>query len=287
MNKPLQSDMVYYSSLNDWFTDNAFRSFSIKFVVSGKIYYKIDHTEHVIEGGHYMLACQQPDVKAYFESKQGVQSFCIDICPNTISQVFSSLTDKNPDMENYLSGYFKTPEFYESIYQINNHPLDGKLRGLARLLENESYVNLTDEWFFEVAENIVEQEFSNYMIINSLNSLRLSTRKEILRRLHIAKEYIQDNFLTIQNIAEIARACNMSEYHFFRCFKRAFGLTPNTLLTDLKMQFAKKALSENPELKVTDVAMVLNYPDVYTFSKAFKRYFSVPPTSIRVSAELA
>jgi AraC family transcriptional regulator len=45
LNKPLDCDMIYYSELQDWYTENAFRSFSVKFVVDKNIYYNIDGAE--------------------------------------------------------------------------------------------------------------------------------------------------------------------------------------------------------------------------------------------------
>jgi hypothetical protein len=72
LNKPSDSDVVYYSELNDWFTHNAFRSFSLKYVVNRCIYYKVGNKEHAVNEGNFLLACKQPDVSAYFDSKKTV-----------------------------------------------------------------------------------------------------------------------------------------------------------------------------------------------------------------------
>ena len=69
LNKPSDSDVVYYSELNEWFTRNAFRSFSLKYVIDRCIYYKVGNKEHAVNAGNFLLACKQPDVNAYFDSK--------------------------------------------------------------------------------------------------------------------------------------------------------------------------------------------------------------------------
>src|SRR5205085_12275952 len=89
LNKPLDSDMVYYSELNEWYTDNAFRSFSVKFVIDQSIYYKIEGIENEVPANNFMLACKNSDVKAYFYSKKPVKSICVDICSATIYECFS------------------------------------------------------------------------------------------------------------------------------------------------------------------------------------------------------
>ncbi|HEY6502768.1 MAG TPA: hypothetical protein VIZ28_02220, partial [Chitinophagaceae bacterium] len=92
LNKPSDSDTVYYSELNEWFTGNAFRSFSLKYVVDRCIYYKAGNKEHAVNAGNFLLACKQPYVSAYFGSKQKVKSICIDICPATVAEAFTVLT---------------------------------------------------------------------------------------------------------------------------------------------------------------------------------------------------
>lgn len=280
LNKPHDSNMIYYSELNQWFTRNAFRSFSVKYVLENSICYKIHNTEYIVNGGQYLLACKQPDVKAYFDSARLVRSICIDICPQMMSEVFTVLTDKkSPDLDNYLDNHFTHPNFFESINSVQ-HPGTGTLlRELAHqvMLTNEGRVN--DEWFFLLIEQIVHQEYENYLSLNNLRFLKGSTRKEILRRVKIAREYIDLNFLNIDHIREIARLANMSEYHFFRCFRQAFGNSPYQYILSRKLELGKHLLL-NGGSKIVQVAADCGFPDIFTFSKAFKRYYKISPSQL-------
>jgi hypothetical protein len=94
LNKPADTDRVYYSELTEWFTNNAFRSFSVKYVVEGAITYRCGQKEYKVEKDHFLLTSKQPFVKAYFESRQPVKSICIDICPSSIAETFSVLHHK-------------------------------------------------------------------------------------------------------------------------------------------------------------------------------------------------
>ena len=105
------------------------------------------------------------------------------------------------------------------------------------------------------------------------------TRKEIFRRLKTAKQYIDEEFLCIDEISQVAKICNMSEFHFFRSFRQAFSITPYQYILHKRLQLAKELLLGD-QLSVTQIAGHCNFPDVFTFSKAFKRKFKIAPSGI-------
>jgi AraC family transcriptional regulator len=279
LNKGGDLDAVYYSELNEWFTSNAFRSFSLKYVIDKYIYYRVNNKEYKVHAGNLLLACKEPFVRAYFGSAQIVKSICIDICPATVAEVFTILTEKSdPDLDNYCSGYFKMPEFFETIYPAGATVFARKLNELVQAIYNRSVESLINkEWFFDLAEKIVLQEYGNYLALNNLCSVKLETRKEILRRLHSARQFMDGQFLFINEIKEAALACNMSEFHFSRSFKQAFGVTPYHYLLEKRLDYAQKMIEEGT-MTITAIAAHCNFPDIFTFSKAFKNKFHVPPS---------
>jgi AraC-like DNA-binding protein len=278
LNKPLNSDVIYYSELNEWYINNAFRSFSIKFVIDNCIYYKVDRIEYAVTSNTYLTACKYPDVKAY--NKLPIKSICIDICPQTVAEAYAILTTGNEDFDTYLSGYFKSPEFYESLHSVYNTSIGEKLLELHELIRTEENIQVNKEWFLDLAERMIFQEYSNYLSLKEISCVRPSTKKEILQRLQRAKEYIDANFLQIAEIKEVAEHCSMSEYHFFRRFKEVYSKTPYQYITEHKMQLAKQLLLEKNHT-VSDVAILCSFPDVFTFSKAFKKFYGIPPSMAR------
>jgi AraC family transcriptional regulator len=279
LNKPSDSDVVYYSELNDWHTGNAFRSFSLKYVVDRCIYYKVGNKEHSVTAGNFLLACKQPDVSAYFDSQKTVKSICIDICPATVAEAFTVMTAKNnPDLDNYLAGYFKVPEFFETVCPVRSAGFGSKLNDLVSAIKNGDMQHyLGKEWFLDLVEKIIYHEYGTYLSLNNINAVRLDTRKEVLHRLRIARQYMDDEFLSIDDIHQAASVCNMSEFHFFRTFKQAFGSTPYQYVLTRRLNLAKE-LVETGEMSMTAIAAYCNFPDVFTFSKAFKRQFNLAPT---------
>ncbi|MGC4034869.1 MAG: AraC family transcriptional regulator [Chitinophagaceae bacterium] len=282
LNKPVDTDVVYYSELNDWFTTNAFRSFSLKYVVDKCIHYKVGNTEHSVNAGHFLLACKQPHVKAYFDSKTIVKSVCIDICPATVAEAFTVMNaQEDLEFENYLARHFKAPEFFESVCPVGNTSIGKILNGLIKAIRNgeaEDVVNR--EWFLELIEQVVSHEYGNYLALNGLHSVKADTKKELLRRLSKGRHLIDENFLNIGGIPEIAVASNLSEFHFFRSFRQAFGITPYQYLLNKRLDCANELLKQNG-MTITEISLHCNFPDLFTFSKAFKRRYGIAPSRIK------
>jgi AraC family transcriptional regulator len=279
LNKASDLDTVYYSELNNWFTRNAIRSFSLKYVVDRCIYYKVGNKEHAVHAGNFLLACKQPGVNAYFESKQLVKSVCIDIRPATVAEAFTVLSaQEDHDFDNYMAGYFKTPEFFEAVCPVSSAPFGKKLNELvAAIADGKADQHIDKEWFLDLVERIIFHEYGNYLALNGIRSVRIETRKEIFRRLKTAKQYMDDEFLSIGEISQVAKVCNMSEFHFFRSFRQAFNITPYQYILNKRLELGKKLLQKG-QLSITQIAGYCNFPDVFTFSKAFKRQFNSTPS---------
>jgi AraC-like DNA-binding protein len=226
----------------------------------------------------YLTACKYSEVKAY--NRLPIKSICIDVCPQTVSETFTVLTSRDDDFDTFLAGYFKYPEFFESINSIYSTSIGKKLQGLLHTINTEDDVHVTREWFLDLSEKIVFQEYGNYLALNEINSVKISTKKEVLQRLQLAKEYMDVNFLQIAEIKEVASHCNMSEYHFFRRFKEVYKKTPYQYITERKMQMARELLLKKSN-SVSEVAMQCSFPDVFTFSKAFKKFYGISPSMVR------
>src|SRR3954468_3716969 len=284
LNKPVDSDVVYYSELNEWFTIDAFRSFSLKYVVDRCIHYRVGNKEFPINSGNLMLACKQPNVRAYFDSNAVTKSICIDVCPDTVAEAFTILTStKDDEFDNYAAGYFKHPVFFESVAPVGSSLFGNKLNQLVKAIHSGDVEELINrEWFLDLVEKIIAHEYGNFVALKNITSVKWSTRKELLKRLQLAKQYINDDFLQIEEIAQVATACNLSEFHFYRSFKEAFGITPYQYLLNCRLNFAKQLMRKKSE-SLSSIALTCNFPDLFTFSKAFKRQFGLSPSAFQLS----
>ena len=94
LNKPHESNRVYYSELKRWYTNNAFRSFSLKYVLEGKITYEADTQVHEVNTGSFLIADKRENTKAFFESEKLTKSICVDISTNIVSEAATVMAAK-------------------------------------------------------------------------------------------------------------------------------------------------------------------------------------------------
>ena len=76
--------------------------------------------------------------------------------------------------------------------------------------------------------------------------------------------------------AEIAELCGISEGHMRRLFAEKLGRSPIGYKNALAAQAACTLLRPDG-MNVSEVATSLGYPDIYTFSQAFKKEIGVSP----------
>lgn len=81
-------------------------------------------------------------------------------------------------------------------------------------------------------------------------------------------------------IKEISNYAGGDRTHFGKSFRKAYGMSPVQYLQQLKMNAAKTLLKET-EHKLSEIAHSVGYPDLFTYSKAFKKYVGMPPNQYR------
>jgi AraC family transcriptional regulator len=112
----------------------------------------------------------------------------------------------------------------------------------------------------------------------SLPGVKAATRGEILRRLNLAREAMEDELERPWDLAAMGRAACMAPHHFQRCFRQAFGETPRNWLGRRRCERAL-ALLQTTRVSVTEVCLTVGYSSLGSFSAAFSRRFGLPPSA--------
>lgn len=76
----------------------------------------------------------------------------------------------------------------------------------------------------------------------------------------------------------------MMRNHCTKQFRRTYGMTPNEFLQELKMREAQTLLTQTAHT-LSEIAQSLGYPDLFAFSKAFKKRLGTAPTQYRLQAK--
>lgn len=90
-------------------------------------------------------------------------------------------------------------------------------------------------------------------------------------------DYVNNHLHKSIKMNELAALVGISEKYFITYFKKALGITPGQYIYQIKMNRAREYLNEK-KYTIQQIANLLGYPDPFTFSKAFKKYYNVPPS---------
>ena len=116
--------------------------------------------------------------------------------------------------------------------------------------------------------------------INNVKACKSSTRKELYKRLHYAKDYIDSCYASEITLHELSLITLMNAAYFLRQFKKYFHTTPHQYLMQRRMQVASE-LMQHKNLPVAEVCNAVGYEDVSSFIRLFKKHDDFSPARKR------
>ncbi len=106
----------------------------------------------------------------------------------------------------------------------------------------------------------------------------------LLRRLLRAKDRMDADFEAALTVADLAEVSGVSQAHFARAFKTAFGLPPHRYLLTRRIERAA-ALLRDTDLPIIEIAMATGWNSLGTFGRIFRDITGASPTDIRSQAQ--
>lgn len=176
---------------------------------------------------------------------------------------------KNCDINSF---HFKWPEA-PPISRDAGIPIKGGSLSPVLLEHFFHYAPFSDEASRANTACCLHLLLSRYFKNSSADSSAVNSLKEAVFR-HLEKNNFQP-----APIGEVAKSCRMSVNHFIRMFKAETGETPARFIAGVRMKRAME-LMRHSEMNLTGIAMTLGFPDLYSFSKAFKRSTGQTPVNI-------
>jgi transcriptional regulator GlxA family with amidase domain len=109
---------------------------------------------------------------------------------------------------------------------------------------------------------------------------------ELLRRLLRAKDRMDAASNEAWPVERLARVSHVSEAHFARSFKQAFGLPPHRYLLTRRLERAK-ALLRDTELPILEIALQTGWNSLGTFGRVFRDVNGKSPSDWRAFEQAA
>ena len=108
----------------------------------------------------------------------------------------------------------------------------------------------------------------------------------LLRRLLRAKDRMDAASHEHWPVERLASVSGVSEAHFARSFKHAFGLPPHRYLLTRRIERAK-ALLRDTDMSVTEIAFQTGWDSLGTFGRTFRDVTGESPSALRAREKAA
>jgi AraC family transcriptional regulator len=280
--KFVRKDGVFDLTSIDNFEKNFNSSgFGVKFVTQGIERYRVNKQQYTVREGSYLLLNGEKEASIEINSQKHVKGMCFQISDALISQVVGSFkAPDTPFSDQQLSSFFLGTHFLENKYVAQSNALGIKLLNLhSQVLSKELFEdNIQEEFFFELASAIVTDQICVFKELQNIKSVKEDTKRDLFRRLNQGREYIDGCYEKSLTIEQIAQYAGMSEFHFFRLFRQAFGLSPYQYITKKRFEKAIYLLSQG--LSISAVSFESGFSSIHSFSKSFKRFYGVSPSNL-------
>lgn len=118
------------------------------------------------------------------------------------------------------------------------------------------------------------------VMMESMVADRRLVEPGVFALLRASREFLAENFDRKVRLADSAELAYMSEFHYQRMFKRAFGESPHEFVSRMRIEAAQTMLAKR-DLTVSEICLEVGYESLGTFSARFSREVGCSPTEFR------
>lgn len=273
------SDQQHHLTLTRFGSSQTFplRHYGIYLVLSGAVRFQVDHQRFTASAGQMMLINAHQTVQVSVDEAH--ELLCLHL---SAGQLAAALAQRVPGPDQAdLAACLQpdgTPELCEQVYEAPQHALGRYLLHLAELLR-ERDVELPDDLGTigtHATHLLLDHQVEAYQQLLQLTSAKLSTKRELYRRLCLARLHMHSHLDTALDLDTLAQVACLSKYHFIRLFKEAFGETPRQYLIARRLERASNLLIHSRKT-FHEICQEVGLKDSSSFGRLFKRNFGATP----------
>jgi AraC-like DNA-binding protein len=170
---------------------------------------------------------------------------------------FQTLHDSDPALEHMLSDLVTGLNFYG--YESNR----------------------VDERLVFLLHHLIRVQKKEVVRAGRVNALKPNTRKEIYKRLCVARDLLHSSYMDTPDLAVISHTACLSTPQLIRQFKAVFQTTPHQYLTRIRLAHAARLLQDSA-MPVHEITWKCGWENTSAFCRVFKAAYGVSPLSFRM-----
>ncbi|MCM3900583.1 MAG: AraC family transcriptional regulator [Pyrinomonadaceae bacterium] len=253
---------------------------SIKCFFGGRAFYDVGVGRYAVDDSSYLILNEGQTYLVAVDSETEIESFCIFFEHGLAESIQRSLSAKTSQLLDDPVHPTRATNFFEKTYPHDEvlSPALLRLRTQTSCIKHETAG--VAEQLHEVMERLLLVHAGVRRQVESIPALRATSREELYRRLHRARDYAAACFDEPITLNDMARVACLSTNHFLRTFKQAFHQTPHQYLTRIRLERAQGLLVQTDQ-PVTDVCFAVGFESLGSFSWLFRQRVGVPPETYR------
>lgn len=231
------------------------------------------------------LVVPQASAHVRIRSSRDMNAFTILFRPGMPQDVLRALTtDEDQLLEDGEAAQSSTLPFIPHLY---TH--DRSVTPVLLFIRRHCEMGLEDPlWYEEQLSFLLERMLMHHRQIlrraRSVPARRAATRREILRRISLATDFIHSNFEKPLMLQDMARSAFLSRHHFLRLFKHIHDITPHEYLQRKRATVAARLL-RGSDLAVEDIVKQVGFDSRSTLFRAMRRFHGVTPRECRKASD--
>ena len=255
--------------------------FSIKTVMQGSATWETSRRRYEVTPGRYLILNHGTTYALSMTGEPAVETFCLFFQNGFVEQACRAVTTSADRLLDAPDGEASSFELLETMHEASEGELYGIVSALHAVVRCEGVSSLgLSGALHQAATAIVGRSAAIAALSRGLPATRASTRREIVRRLQRARDYIDAQIDRPLRLPDLAREACLSPFHFHRSFRAFYGETPHAYATRRRLDRAAARLKSS-EMPVIDVGLDAGFENAAHFSRAFKRRFGCPPQAYR------
>lgn len=256
-------------------------SFSIKTVLSGEEWYGIDNRQIAVRPGQFLILNDDQEYSCRIDSPVPVNTLSICFKKEFAYSVFRDVTcteEKVLDMPHESGG--QSLEFYQTLYPTGAAIKQKLLNLVAALNEYGYHKDRVDEQLVFLLYDLVHVHKIEANQAKRVSAVKPTTRKEIYKRLCMAKDLLHSTFMHKPDLAAMSKTACLSAPQLIRQFKAVFQTTPHQYLNQIRLAHAKELLKVS-DLQLSEITIGCGFENTSAFCRSFKKEFGVTPLYFR------
>lgn len=250
---------------------------SFKYNIRGKEVYSHQNQREILLGGDYLFITHHERCEVFIQEEHDDLGICIDVNPELLKQAIALHTKPN-DLENREQD---DHYWFHSDLFIRHRASEGfnhYMNDLFPRILNNAIPSLPS-LEMDFITQFLQEQLPHFHAFQFIPLMKPQNKRELYQRLIQAKNKMQDRVYEPLSIMQLARESYMSEFRFYHMYKEVFGVSPHKEILRFKCEEALR-LFRKGQHTWTEIALLLDFADLATFSKAFKRIMGKAPSFI-------